>query len=36
MTENENFFCHSLSFYVAPLLIITEFSRETRNVKSVM
>lgn len=26
MTENENFFCHSLSFYVASLLILTELA----------
>lgn len=26
MTENENFFCHSLSFYVVSLLILTELA----------
>lgn len=36
MMENENFFFHSLSFYVAQLLIITEFSSERQNVKNVM
>ena len=36
MMENEINFFHSLSFYVAPLLILTEFSRERQNVKSVM
>lgn len=36
MMENENFFFHSLSFYVASLLILTEFSHEMQNVESVM
>lgn len=36
MMENDKNFCHSLSFYVASLLILTEFSHEMQNVKSVM
>lgn len=36
MMEKDNFFFHSLSLYVASLLILTEFIRERQNVKSVM
>lgn len=36
MMEKDIFFFHSLSFYVASLLILTEFSLERQNVKSVM
>lgn len=34
MIENEKFFCHSLSFYVASLLLLTELAVKRRMLKA--
>jgi len=34
MMENKDFFCHSLSFYVASLLLLTELAVKRRMLKA--